>query len=114
APKVCYPNVYGIDMPTAKELIAHDRTTDEVAKAIGADWLVYQELNDVYDAVNSAAKSDADKIQRFEDSVFTGDYITGGVDKNYFEHIAAMRSDDAKKKKRKVNGDDLVSNVEEL
>lgn len=114
APQVCYPNVYGIDMPTAKELIAHDRTPEEVAKLIGADWLVYQDLQDVYDAINSAAKSDEDKIERFEDSIFTGDYITDGVDEAYFKHIEATRSDDAKKKNRKVNGDDLVSNVEEL
>ena len=113
APPVCYPNVYGIDMPTAKELIAHNRTSTQVAKLIGADWLVYQKLQDVYDAINSAAKSGDDKIKRFEDSIFTGDYITRGVDKAYFEHIEALRSDDAKKKKRAVNGDDLVSNLED-
>lgn len=114
APKICYPNVYGIDMPTASELVAHNHTTEQVAQLIGADWLVYQELNDVYDAVNEAAKSEKDKIKRFEDSVFTGDYVTGGVDQAYFEYIANLRSDDAKQTKRKVNGDDLVSNIEEL
>ncbi len=114
APKVCYPNVYGIDMPTAKELIAYHRTSEEVSQLIGADWLVYQDLQDVYEAINSAAKSDKDKIKHFEDSIFTGNYITGGVDKAYFEHIEALRSDSAKKKKQTVNGDDIISNVEEL
>lgn len=114
APKVCFPNVYGIDMPTAKELVAYGHNTQEVAQLIGADWLVYQDLQDVYDAINSAAKSDEDKINRFEDSMFTGNYITGGVDQAYFNHIESLRSEDAKKKKRTVNGDDLVSNVEEL
>jgi len=114
APKVCYPNVYGIDMPTAKELIAHDRSTEEVSRLIGCDWLVYQDLQDVYDAINSAAKSDDDKVQRFEDSIFTSDYITDGVDELYLKRLAELRNDGAKEEKRVVNGDDLFSNVEEL
>lgn len=114
APKVCYPNVYGIDMASAKELIAHGRSTEEINQLIGSDWLVYQELQDVYDAINSAAKTDADKIERFEDSIFTGDYITGGVDDVYLKHLEELRADAKKRKRNRVNGDDLVSNVEEL
>ena len=114
APKVCHPNVYGIDMPSAKELIAYKRTGEEVSQLIGADWLVYQDLQDVYDAINSAAKSEENKIERFEDSIFTGDYITGGIDDLYFKRLEELRSDTAKQKKRVVNGDDLFSNTEEL
>jgi len=113
APKVCYPNVYGIDMPSAKELIAHNRSAEEVSKLIGSDWLVYQDLQDVFDAVNSAAKSDEDKVQRFEDSIFTGDYITGGVDALYFKRLEALRNDKTREEKRLVNGDDLLGNIEE-
>ncbi len=99
APEVRYPNVYGIDMPSALELIAHDKTVDEIACAIGADWLLYQDLQDVYDAINDAAKSDADRIKQFEDSVFTGHYITGDVDKAYLQHLASQRSDEVKSKR---------------
>ncbi len=106
APEVRYPNVYGIDMPDAAELIAHHSTADDVARLIGADWLVYQELSDVYDAINSAAKSDDHKIQRFEDAIFTGDYITGGVDQAYLYYVAGLRSNSAKAKKARVELDD--------
>ena len=51
APPVRYPNVYGIDMPAANELVAHDRSEDEIAEYIGADWLIYQDLDDLIDAV---------------------------------------------------------------
>jgi len=114
APKVCYPNVYGIDMPTTQELVAYNRSTEELADIIGCDWLVYQELDDVYDAINSVAKSEANKVQRFEDSIFTGDYVTGGVDDLYFKRLEELRSDKAKSKNRVVNGDDLFGNLEEL
>ncbi|MCH9644621.1 MAG: amidophosphoribosyltransferase [Gammaproteobacteria bacterium] len=97
APEVRYPNVYGIDMPNAKELIAHDRTSEEVSEIIGSDWLVYQDLGDVVAAINDAAKTDAHKIKQFEDSIFTGTYMTGGVSEEYLNHIAEHRSDAAKK-----------------
>jgi len=100
APEVRYPNVYGIDMPVASELIAHNKTAEEVSRLIGADWLVYQDIEDVIEAVNSAAKSPEDKVARFEDSIFTGDYITGGVDQAYFKAIADKRSDHAKQHQR--------------
>ncbi len=93
APEVRFPNVYGIDMPTVKELIAHDRTVPEIAKYIGADKLIFLSLPDVYEAVNSAAKNEEDKIKQFEDSIFTGNYITGGVDANYFAKLASTRSE---------------------
>lgn len=75
APEVRYPNVYGIDMPASSELIAHGRTIAEVAESIGADALVYQDL----DALYQAARECNPEFDRFEDSVFTGEYVTGGV-----------------------------------
>ena len=94
APGVRYPNVYGIDMPSATELIAHGRTDEEVGKLIGADWIIYQDLQDLIDAGTEGN----DSIKRFECSVFDGEYITGDVDKAYLERIEALRNDSAKQK----------------
>ena len=92
APGVRYPNVYGIDMPSAKELIAHGRTDEEVGEIIGADWMIYQDLEDL---IASAADGNS-SIKRFECSVFDGDYVTGDVDEAYLAHIEALRNDNAK------------------
>ena len=94
APGVRYPNVYGIDMPSASELIAHGRTDDEVGELIGADWIVYQDLQDLIDA----GAEGNDNIKRFECSVFDGQYVTGDVDKAYLDRIEALRNDSAKQK----------------
>ncbi|MFO7703681.1 MAG: amidophosphoribosyltransferase [Halopseudomonas sp.] len=91
APAVRYPNVYGIDMPSVHELIAHDRTTEEVAELIGADWLVYQDLHDLVDAVSEGNP----KLKRFDCSVFDGDYITGDVNEAYLGKIERARNDAA-------------------
>tara|TARA_R110001592_G_scaffold35495_4_gene120766 strand:- start:11871 stop:13376 length:1506 start_codon:yes stop_codon:yes gene_type:complete len=91
APAVRYPNVYGIDMPTAHELIAHGRTTDEVAELIGADWLIYQDLADLIDAVSEGNP----KLTRFDCSVFDGDYVTGDVNEAYLGKIEQARNDAA-------------------
>ncbi len=92
APPVRYPNVYGIDMPAAAELVAHGRTVEEVAQSIGADWLVYQDLEDL---VVSAREGNT-RISRFDCSVFTGEYVTGDVDQQYLDELAARRNDTAK------------------
>lgn len=92
APAVRYPNVYGIDMPAANELIAHGRDTEAVANLIGADWLVYQDLQVLVDA----AREGNSNITRFEDSVFTGDYITGHVDAAYLSLLERNRQDASK------------------
>ena len=89
APPVRYPNVYGIDMPSAEELIAHNRTPDEIADLIGADWLVYQ---DIADLTASSAEGNPE-IEEFEDSVFDGEYITGDVDQHYLDRIHELRND---------------------
>ncbi|HVL00285.1 MAG TPA: amidophosphoribosyltransferase, partial [Dongiaceae bacterium] len=95
APEVCYPNVYGIDMPAASELIAHGRSVEEVRKIIGADWLVYQDLDDLI----AAAREGNPKIDGFDCSVFNGEYVTGDIDTAYLDRLQRMRSDDSKKKK---------------
>ncbi len=95
APKICYPNVYGIDMPVAQELIAYQRSTEEVCQALGADWLVFQDL----DALIDAAREGNPDIEQFEDSVFTGNYITGDINEAYLKKLEKNRSDAAKQKK---------------
>lgn len=92
APAVKYPNVYGIDMPTVDELIAHGRTHDEICREIGADWLIYQDLDDLIAASAEGNK----KITQFDCSVFTGEYCTGDVTPEYLAKLAAARNDAAK------------------
>jgi len=89
APPVRYPNVYGIDMPSPQELIAHGRTEEEVAELIGADWLIFQDLEDLI-AASSEGNPD---IQEFECSVFTGEYVTGDIDAEYLGEIDQQRKD---------------------
>lgn len=93
APPVRFPNVYGIDMPAASELIASGRTEEEVADELGADRLIYQELGDLIDAVQKKGKSHVD---RFDTSVFDGVYVTGDVTPEYLRTLEANRNDIAK------------------
>ena len=97
APPVRYQNVYGIDMAATTELIAHNRTEDEISELIGADWLIYQDLEDLIES----AKYGNPSIQQFECSVFDGKYITADIDKSYLQKLEETRSDD--KKSRKLN-----------
>lgn len=92
APAVKYQNVYGIDMPSRSELIAHGRTEDEIAKEIGADWLVYQDLEDLI----AASQEGNPDIPRFDCSVFNGDYIAGDVNEAYLDKLEQDRSDTVK------------------
>lgn len=100
APPIRYPNVYGIDMPSRAELVAHGRTTDEVAVAIGADLVIFQTLPDLVASVRQLNPM----IERFECSVFSGEYVTGGVDGVYLDHLESTRSDNMKTKAAVVNG----------
>jgi len=93
APPVRYPNVYGIDMPAASELVAHGRSEAEINQAIGADGLIFQDLDDLMQAVQKKGKS---YVDRFDTSVFDGDYVTGDVSRDYLEQLEQQRSDDAK------------------
>ena len=99
APAVRYPNVYGIDMPSAHELIAHNRSTEEVAELIGADWLVYQDLADLVSAVSESNPS----LQGFDNSVFNGEYVTGDIDAAYLQKIEQARNDVSKVKSSAVS-----------
>ncbi|MBT4161672.1 MAG: amidophosphoribosyltransferase [Gammaproteobacteria bacterium] len=92
APAVRYPNVYGIDMPAASEFVAHGQTEEEIARYIGADWLIYQKLEDL---VECASGINPD-IERFDTSVFDGEYITGDVDEEYLDRIEGLRNDSVK------------------
>ncbi len=94
APPVRYPNVYGIDMPSANELIAHGRTVDEVREKIGADWLVYQEIDDLVDC----AREGNPDIKQFDCSVFNGEYVTGDIDNQYLDELHERRNDASKVK----------------
>ena len=92
APPVRYPNVYGIDMPTREELIANGRTEEQVAALIGADELIYQDL----DGLTAAVRSVNPRVKRFEDSCFSGRYVTGDVTREYLDGVEAQRRDGAK------------------
>ena len=87
APPVRYPNVYGIDMPTRGELIAASKSIDEIRREIGADALIYQDVEDLKQAVRDCNPS----LQRFEASCFDGVYITGDVTADYLDHVEAAR-----------------------
>lgn len=99
APPVRYPNVYGIDMPTVSELIGHGRNEAQIAEVIGADWLVYQDLEDLKKSVFRKNKG----IDRFDCSCFDGDYVTGGVTEQYLDHIEQLRNDSAKQAREEIN-----------
>ena len=92
APPVKYPNVYGIDMPTVTELIAHGRSDDEVCSEIAADWLVYQDLSDLIESTHGGDVN----VAQYECSVFNGKYVTGSVDDVYLAKLEARRNDAAK------------------
>ena len=99
APPVIHPNVYGIDMPAANELIGYGRTDKQIAEAIGADWLIYQDLNDLIKAVKRKV---TDKIT-FDTSVFNGEYVTGDVTEEYLARTEAKRNDGAREEQEKDN-----------
>ena len=91
APAVKYQNLYGIDMPATKELIASQKTDEEVCAEIGADWLIYQDLDDLITSVEEGNPA----IKEFECSVFTGEYITP-LNEGYLENLENTRDDDSK------------------
>ncbi len=91
APPVRYPNVYGIDMPAAKELVANDRTEEEISEILGADRVFYQTLPDLIAACSGGRKG----ITTFDTSCFSNEYVTA-LDKNYFKDLEILRNDKAK------------------
>ena len=99
APPVRYPNVYGIDMPAAHELIAHNRSEQEICKVMGADRMIYQDLDDLIDAVRKGNS----EIKGFDTSCFSNEYITGDIDNAYLEKVEALRNDDAQTTRKVEN-----------
>ena len=97
APPVRFPNVYGIDMPTSSELVAHGRTVEQLEKILGADRLIYQDLPDLIEAVRVGNP----KLTRFDTSVFTGEYVTQDVSADYLNQLELFRSDAAKEARRR-------------
>ncbi len=95
APPVRYPNIYGIDMPAAEELVAHDRSIEDVEKHLGCDWLIYQDLEDL----EAAVREGNPELKSFDSSCFNGEYVTG-IESGYFERIQQLRSDEAKTLRR--------------
>lgn len=97
APAIKYQNLYGIDMPATSELIAANRTDEEVAREIGADWLVYQTLEDLIETCQFGNPD----IKEFETSIFTGEYITPLGD-TYLEDLEISRQDEVKAQREKA------------
>ena len=92
APPVRYPNVYGIDMASKNEFVAHNKTTEEVCQTIGADKLIYQNLDDLIWSVQQGNPN----IKSFDCSCFDGNYLTKDIDEPYLNNLEAQRSDNAK------------------
>jgi len=104
APPVRYPNVYGIDMPTRSELVAYGRTDEEINKLIGADQLIYQDVEDMKQAVRDINPN----IQNFEASCFDGHYITGDITESYLDALEAARNSSAAKADRQRDTSDFA------
>jgi amidophosphoribosyltransferase len=94
SPPVRYPNIYGIDMPAPSELVANGHNEKEIEEELGADRLIYQELDDLI----SACREGNPEITRFDTSCFSGEYVTG-VEDGYLEDLQSRRSDQAKQEK---------------
>jgi amidophosphoribosyltransferase len=97
---VRFPNVYGIDMPAARELVASGRSHDEIQRLIGADWLIYQDIEDLI----AACRHEDARVEEFDTSCFSGQYVTGDISPEYLERLQLERSDDAKASRRERPG----------
>mmetsp|Transcript_35132 Transcript_35132/g.76173 ORF Transcript_35132/g.76173 Transcript_35132/m.76173 type:complete len:647 (-) Transcript_35132:289-2229(-) len=104
APPIRYPNIYGIDIPTRQELVAYERNEEQIAKHIGCEWVVYQDLVDLEDSVRSLARVDR-PLDQFDCSCFSGEYVTGEtIGDSYFERLHEKRNDDAKRLRESSSG----------
>lgn len=98
APPIRYPNIYGIDIPTRTELVAYERDEEEVAKKLGCEWVVYQDLPDLEDAVRESATTT--DFASFDSSCFSGIYVTGEkIGDSYFDRLYDRRNETAKQKR---------------
>ncbi|MEP3349701.1 MAG: amidophosphoribosyltransferase [Marinomonas sp.] len=105
APEVRYPNVYGIDMPAAQELIAHNRDVDQICELIGADKLIFQDLPDLIDACIDEKHSD---VREFDTSVFDATYIAGNIDSDYLAGLEGVRNDSNKSAIEDMQASDMM------
>ena len=103
APPVRFPYVYGIDMPSPSELVANNRTVEEIAELIGCDKLIYQDLDDLIEAVSVGNE----EIAEFDTSCFSGVYATGDITPEYLASIDSARNDDAQTTKQ-ASGQETV------
>jgi amidophosphoribosyltransferase len=101
APPVRHPNVYGIDMPAVDELIGHDRSEAEIGREIGADWTIYQSIEDLIEAVRAGNTT----LTQFEGCCFTGEYVTGDVNSQYLRQLELLRGESGESETR--NGEEL-------
>ena len=92
APPVVHPNVYGIDMPAKHEYVAHNRTTEEISQAIGADWLIYQNLDDLVESCLGAGDT---RLANFDCSCLMA-AVAGRIDQAYLDSLEAKRKDSVK------------------
>jgi len=106
APAVRHPNVYGIDMSSKNEFVAHNKSTEEVCKAIGADRLIYQDLKDLIWAVQQGNPD----IKTFDCSCFDGNYVTKDIDNAYLDRIEALRCDESKQKLEINESSEMIFN----
>jgi len=102
APPVRFPNVYGIDMPAANELIASGRTVEEIQVLIGADRLIYQDL----DGLIRSVRHNSSDTREFDTSCFSGEYVTDDVTEDYLRVLEATRNDQAKSRRAEVDSPD--------
>ena len=109
APPVRYPNVYGIDMPSSDELVASGRTIDEICEILGADKLIYQELDDLVESVRECNS----EINSFDTSCFDGQYVTGDITIDYLEFVNNKRNDKAKSESKNELDLSEVTDVQE-
>ncbi len=93
SPPIIHPNVYGIDMPAREEYVAYGKTNEQICDTIGADWLIYQNLEDL---VNSCLAGGESSLANFDCSCFNGVYVTGGVTEEYLMRVENSRSDSKK------------------
>ena len=104
APEIRYPNVYGIDMPCKEDLIAYNKDNDEICKILACDKLIYQDLEDLKKAVSDINPN----ITEYDDSVFSGNYITGDLNDEYFNDLRILR-DDSNQNNKEITS--LIQNI---
>lgn len=104
APPIRYPNIYGIDIPTQKELVAFGRNEEEISSILGCDWVVFQDIDDLKGSIRDCLTSNSNETLRdFDTSCFTGTYVTGEcITDSYFHKLHELRNDDMQEKSRRA------------